>query len=292
MRLLGADDSAVWQRNGSGSTRIFFDRFFDRHIKRYVIADLRKWSSRWHYLAGRHYDWPHQEVLRRILKPGDTYVDIGANRGVHTLLATALVGRQGYVCSFEPNPETFQVLQAHLLINGIENCKALNLGLADAEGELNLTSDDDSSGRCSFRFGDTKAGKRVPVVRGDDILAALPIRSKLFVKIDTEGYEFHVLRGLEKCLTRENVLIYAEVTPSWLQQVGASAGALYQFMSGLGFTAFRVRRDQNLLTRRVSLQRLGDHFPAYQHEVLFVRPEQADIIASFPPSVTRQDSSE
>jgi precorrin-6B methylase 2 len=66
--------------------------------------DLAAWSERSAYFLGRFYDLNLQMLMIQILKPGDRFVDIGANIGMLSILAARLVGPSGRVESFEPNP--------------------------------------------------------------------------------------------------------------------------------------------------------------------------------------------
>ena len=124
--------------------------FYDRHLECYVQADVGDAGSRSHYILGRYYETFVPLLIRRLLQPGDTFIDIGANRGIHTMFASRYL-TSGRVISFEPNPSTFHVLQAHITINNLNNCELYNMGLSNEENTLSLqlVADDAPSG-CSF----------------------------------------------------------------------------------------------------------------------------------------------
>ena len=136
--------------------------------------------------------------------------------------ATRLKDR-GRVLAFEPNPETLEVLRAHLAINRIENCQVHNVGLADADGTLTLNVvDEHHSGTCSFLAdGSETRGHLVPVRRLDDMVGSIPTQERVLVKIETEGYEYQVLKGMERLLDHPNLVLVCEVTDTWLRRIGA-----------------------------------------------------------------------
>src|SRR5262245_49548095 len=72
--------------------------------------DLSKWADRSAFFLGRWYDLNTQLLMSALLRPGDTVVDVGANRGMFALAASRLVGETGRVVCFEPNPNCFQIL--------------------------------------------------------------------------------------------------------------------------------------------------------------------------------------
>src|ERR1035441_2630608 len=95
--------------------------FHDKVIGAYISADLAQWGDRWHYYTGRYRDRLNQLVIRQVLQPGDLYVDVGANVGMHSLLASHRVGANGRVVAIEPNPTTFRALQLHAMLNNVDN---------------------------------------------------------------------------------------------------------------------------------------------------------------------------
>ena len=111
-----------------------FRSFRDRQLQATILVDLADWRGRWHYYPGRYYDRLNQVLIRQLLRRGDTYIDVGANVGIHTLLASRRVGESGHVYSFEPNPDNFRRLTEHLHINSIKNCVAFPCALAEAPG--------------------------------------------------------------------------------------------------------------------------------------------------------------
>ncbi|HEY7837268.1 MAG TPA: FkbM family methyltransferase [Terriglobales bacterium] len=230
---LGAD----WSRDRQWQTvQPRYRSYFDRQLRCVMTADLADWAGRSCYYWGRFFDLTHQAVLRQFLAPGDTYIDIGANIGYQSLYASRLVGPDGLVLSFEPNPATYAVLAGHVAINRIQNCRTFPLALDEQAGEATLAHADRHSGSASLRpLGQPAAGSATVAVRtGDQVLKDIVFPGRAFLKIDVEGFEQRVLLGLRDTLARVSA-VAVEITPKWLNQLGGNAEDLHAYMRQAGF---------------------------------------------------------
>jgi FkbM family methyltransferase len=77
-------------------------------------------------------------IAAQALRPGDTFVDVGANIGYYTLLASKIVGAQGQVIAIEASPSVFQALQQHVQVNGRTNIRLFNVAASDVPGEMEI----------------------------------------------------------------------------------------------------------------------------------------------------------
>ncbi len=251
--------------------------FYDRALKAYVHVDLGDWMGREHYYCGS-FDLANRLLIDRLLGRGDTYVDIGANRGILSLCASRKVGPEGRVFSFEPNPATFALLERHLTLNGCANCTAHNMGLSDEPGTMTLSSPEEHSGTSTFRpvveaFQQTS----VAVQRGDAVLAPEDLRGKTLFKIDTEGFEFRVLRGLEGLLDRARLAFSVEVTDAWLRQAGGSAAALFDWFRERGFQPWFLSVRGKLWGWQLDLRPLSGPVERHQYDVVFTRGDEMGL---------------
>jgi FkbM family methyltransferase len=264
----GWDHDAKWR-----NVRPRYRSYFDRDLQCIVSEDLAEWGGRSCYYWGRFFDITHQAVLRRYLAPGDTYIDIGANVGYHSLYAARLAGERGQVLSFEPNPDTYSILSAHVAINRIRNCRTFQMALGDAVGEAVLNQPGAHSGTSTLMpiSGGTLKSITIPVQKGDAALQGIPFVGKVFIKIDVEGFEQRVLEGLRETLNKAAV-VAVEVTPEWIERVGGSAEELYRYMREAGFRAFIPEVRWRLMFLGSSLElREAEGIIGGQHDVLFVR---------------------
>ena len=269
LALFGArnQDDASWN-NLPAPVRVFFDQ----DISAYVVVNLREWGGRWYYFSGRYYDRANQLLIRKCLKAGDTYIDIGANLGIHTLAASRAVGKRGLVIAVEPNPEAFSQLTAHLIINQITNVRSFNVGLSDRSAELELKGSSDHSGTFTFREVQHSAHSvKVSVVPGDQLIDKSILRQRVLVKVDTEGFEHHVIRGLKELLSYTDIGLVIEVTDQWLRETGSSAKDLYAELRKCGFQSYGIRVGYSWFRPVLELHPV-DVPPSDQHDALFVRP--------------------
>ena len=268
LRLIGAGNREDSSWNNLPSR---FRVFYDRRIHAYFWADLADWGCRWHYYCGYYYDPINQRLICHALRSGDTFIDIGANYGVHSMLAARCVGAAGRIYCFEPNPATFDVLKAHIVMNAVRNAHLFQMGLSDAAGQMTL-SGQDHVGMFTLRAVQGNANAfQVPIHIGDDLLKDCPDSGKILVKIDTEGFEHHVLKGLRQFRKRLNAAYSVEITDDWLRQTGSSAQELFDDMRADGYLAFHARLKHPRLKKGLILDPVQKPLPG-QHDLFFMRP--------------------
>ncbi len=256
--------------------------FYDKVIDAYVCADLADWTGRWHYYSGRFWDRLNQLVIDQVLRTGDIYVDVGANLGMHSLLASRRVGADGMVVAIEPNPRTFHVLQLHSMINRIDNITLWNLGMSDHEGKLELIGDPSHSAMYSaVDHGQGTDRVEIKLEMLDNILRGEDLnRARVLVKIDVEGHECNVLAGMKNLLARRNVVVSLEVTPAWIEQAGRSVDELLALLTDAGYRILSpVRRrspfrETSWVLTDGSLPRTG------QRDVVLVSEQSAEFLGS------------
>lgn len=140
--------------------------------------------------------------LEEMVKPGDTFYDIGANVGCYSLIAHFLAKGRLSVCAFEPNPPTFAALCANLSHNGV-SATALGIALSDSRSTLTLNGSLLEPGPTSRT--DLDGGFTVLCERLDDLVAERGLPVPTIVKIDVDGAEEGVLRGAASTLARPEV---------------------------------------------------------------------------------------
>lgn len=177
----------------------------------------------------------------QILRPGDNAIDIGANVGYFSAVAALAVGDGGRVLSFEAAPPTYQRLQTLARRNLHHNVVAYHAAVADKAGELLLhLGPQDHSGTTSIRPLGEKETRHVtvPAVAIDDLLDSLPLIR--LVKIDVEGAEMLVARGMERLLQRDKPYLLIEVTDSFLRGLGSNKSELVAFFTVRGYQVLRI----------------------------------------------------
>ncbi|MBP3959330.1 FkbM family methyltransferase [Gemmata sp. G18] len=226
-------------------------------------VDLRDFGvGRRIFIHGR-YEEPEAAVLRAVLQPGMTYLDVGGNLGYLATLAAKLVGETGRIIAIEPEPYNFALLQKNLKLNARERSTAVNVAAGGAPGtaklfksvgnlgDHRLYTDGDSSGR---------AFVEVPVVRLDDLFAANNWPAPDFIKIDVQGYEPHVVAGLDGLIrTNRPRAILTEYWPIGIRNAGGDPAAYLEWFRARGFECSLIGADCGLTP--VAVERVDDHLP-------------------------------
>lgn len=192
--------------------------------------------------CGLH-EFEDMAFVLHFLRPGDLFVDIGANIGSYTILASATGAN---AISFEPVPSTFDLLLDNVHLNRLESrVDARNQAVGRSSGKLEMIADQDTTNQ-ALRTGDRYTGKtiHVPVVTLDDALnGAVP---KL-IKIDVEGFETEVLAGAAETLANPELLaVIMELNGSGARY-GFDEESLHQHLMSTGFKPSHYEPD----TRRV-----------------------------------------
>src|SRR5262249_41087030 len=156
------------------------------------------WLGRHVYVTGE-YEPATSRVIEALLRPGDTFLDIGANIGYFTLLASRRVGKAGLVFAFEPVPQTRENLLRNVRLNCATNVVVREEAVADSTGEDSFfLGPPDHSGISSLRSLLNASGVlKIRKTRLDDLLP--PGTRVDLIKIDIEGAEYHALRGMREC---------------------------------------------------------------------------------------------
>lgn len=190
--------------------------------------------ERWLYLRlhrlGRMGREEHA-ALSRIVRPGMTVLDVGGNLGLYTLLISRLVGPTGRVVTFEPDPDLHALLQYNCTLNACTNVEAHNLALGRQRDRLVLRRMILNSGDNTLGAGGSGLFRReiaTDVVALDEFLPDL--RPDL-IKIDVQGWELEVLRGMERTLTAcPRASIYLEYWPEGFRRAGYQCVDLIRFL--------------------------------------------------------------
>lgn len=143
-------------------------------------------------------------VCRRILRPGDTVIDVGANMGLVTLTCAKLVGPSGRVAAYEPNPAMIDLLRQSIDRNGFSNIEVNAVALGKENGRLQLNVPDDNAGKASLvrTFREDRHTVEIQVDNAAEAFERLDAKTIRFWKIDAEGYEPQIIEGARAYLER------------------------------------------------------------------------------------------
>ena len=180
----------------------------------------------------RHDD---EDLVKKILRPGDTYVDVGANIGTLALTAAVAVRPNGKVIAIEAHPATYKNLAENIRLNKFENIQAINSAAGNSNGSTrfsNVNSDDQNK-----VVTDDTTGIEVPVSTLD--ILAHDVDAIKLLKIDVEGYEKFVLEGAEKTMLKTNVILF-ESWDKHFKEFNYSSADVIMLLQQKAFKVYRI----------------------------------------------------
>jgi FkbM family methyltransferase len=156
------------------------------------------------------YDRREVALIRRELREGDVFLDLGANIGFYSLVASSAVGASGKIVSVEADPEMFNILKENIGLNGFKNIEPLCLGISDREETLRLGINmNGNRGSSSFLADDQPNGIQVRCVPINEIIKERGIQKIAAAKVDIEGYG---VKALGKFFQEASESLY----PRWM----------------------------------------------------------------------------
>ncbi len=147
--------------------------------------------------------------IKKILRKGDLFIDVGANCGIETIPASKIVEEDGVVHTFEPNYNCLNMLKKSLHDNHLENVHLHNCAVTDFVGSINLRVPNNNSGSGKVFIDSALSSQVVEAVTLDSVDELRGKNIKL-LKIDVEGHEYQVLKGAQRIFKEnkpENILI-------------------------------------------------------------------------------------
>lgn len=221
------------------------------HIVESRCSGVRfRYSSQSHIgeaIYANAFEREERSLLDRILSPGLTILDVGANLGFYTCLFARKVGPTGRVIAFEPTPSTFELLEQNVRLNGLHDIvECRSCGLSDKEGiaRMNLFSEGKDVYN-SFRVDDACDKDSLPCVIDvttttlDQCLETLDAKKGCFIKIDVEGFEHQVIMGGRNQLQRlDNLSLMIELYEPLARRCGSSTLQTVEVLESCGFKAY------------------------------------------------------
>ena len=177
------------------------------------------------------------QLLGDFLKQGSVFMDIGANIGLMSTIASKIVGENGRVYAVEANPKTIEVLRHNCAINQCENIEILPIALASEKGSAILYENwKVNRGGASLISQGDEHGITVSKERLDDLFSRdSPVH---LVKIDVEGFELEVLKGGVAWFKTQQPVFIIEVSTNRSNQEGATPESIMSFVADLGNYSF------------------------------------------------------
>ena len=186
------------------------------------------------------YEEETSDFIARRLPPGGVFLDLGANIGAISVPLHKKRKDITMVC-VEAEPRIFSYLQENLNRNGVMNVHAVNNALFYNDNEeMNFFSPEDKFGKGSLSPVFTDKAVKVTTVKVDTLIDRLSLPTPAFIKIDVEGYEYHVFKGATALLSRADAPDILFEFADWAEEhaEGIAIGAAQQQLFDLGYRLF------------------------------------------------------
>jgi FkbM family methyltransferase len=179
---------------------------------------------------------PEMLVWRQVLRPGDLFIDVGANIGSYAIWAADLGAE---VIALEPADDTFELLRENLELNGYP-IQAIHAAAGASSGYARFATGGDTTNRI-----DPTGESEARIVTIDSVIKA---REAAGMKIDVEGFEFEVLKGCERALSEHRInLIQLEWNRASESALGVDRRPLAALLAAHGYKLFRPDRSGALV---------------------------------------------
>jgi len=211
------------------------------------------------------------ETILSMIHEGDVFVDIGANIGYFTMLASNKLGSKGKVYCFEPDRDNFSVLKKNVESNGYWNVTLVNKAVFNREGKATLYKSGASNTDHSLykdALIDQKGFEEVDIISLDHY----PIGKIDIIKIDAQGAELDILLGMTDILTQDSLIIFMEFWSKGLYKIGKEPQEILDILWKNNFKLYEIREEKRKI---VSVKELGS-FISNQTNLMAIKGERQD----------------
>lgn len=204
--------------------------------------------------------------LKSVLKPGDCFVDVGANIGLMSMFASQCVAQSGKVLSFEAHPLTSEILKKNILLNGFQNIEVLNYALGSSEGKAKIYDNwQINRGGASLVVKTENAACHEIDVHLLDSVWPEEIIPKV-IKIDVEGFELEVLKGASSTIKNYYPVLIVELSENRSNTFDSST-VLIDFIKSLGnYKFYKLKGGKERKSALIEITS-NDEFPAHDNVI-------------------------
>jgi len=231
-----------------GQFRIFVWLFNNRKLKRVqetispidndfkIFADTINFIDASIYYLGDYEPWL-KKYFKELIKPGDTVLDVGANIGFHSIYFSTLVGISGRVVAVEPIKQNFKALEHNVHLNKSGNFILVEKALANENKVINVYINDNAKNPGAHSLlNEGIANTEVHCITGDYLLRKLEISKLDFIKIDVEGFELEVLKGLESTIRTHKPIIIFEYDKAYQLKSTKNPEAIFSLLASYEYS--------------------------------------------------------
>jgi FkbM family methyltransferase len=197
----------------------------------------------WTILTTGTYEDEMSKLMKMSLKPGNVALDIGANIGLQTLRMSQCTGTTGKVYAFEPLAYLQEKFRKNMQLNKADNVIMFPFALSDEESEADFNINKNPWNQGAFSIGNKNTGseaQRVFIKVADEIAEIKSLDRLDFIKIDVEGYEYQVLKGLKQTLEKHKPRIIFEYDTNYWASAGQNITDCFNFLGTFNYTIYQI----------------------------------------------------
>lgn len=240
------------------------------------MSSLKLKVNKYSYMGGSIYwsGFHHLNellLLKNLSKPNMTFFDIGANLGEFTVFMAAQLCN-GVVYSFEPLSANRKILEENIRINNLKNVKVFPFGLGYEDMIVPLYTNSESNvhhgineGLSSVYKSETRAEFQENIeLRNLDLLHLQGLNRMDIVKIDVEGSELSVLKGMRSHIIKFKPILMIEFNDDTFLSAGYNSNDLIKFISELGYNLYTFKRGEIIRKRIIQPSAWGNYIAVYE----------------------------
>lgn len=217
-----------------------------RGFSQLISFDPNSYIGKYLYYRGV-FEEPIARKIASSLKTGMTFIDVGANIGQHTLIASGAIGPSGRIVSFEPQEKVRELLKENINNNNLNNITVLPYALGQHDGSANIYHmNKKNDGEASLRPGSFKESvtkEKITIRTLSGLMSELNITHIDVMKIDIEGAELDMLKGSEAFFNRcKPKKIFIECVEKHLERFDTSSLALTSWLIDQGYTLYQLEQ--------------------------------------------------
>lgn len=221
-----------------------------RHVTRKgfkLVLNIDDWIQHNIYFLGG-YEEAELKAVEKLINKGSYFIDVGSNIGLFTLHASAFVAETGRVISFAPGAASFSSLQEHIKLNELQNVTIEKMALGNRIGKVRLYYNDREKnlGMASLQPQESIESEEVEISTLDDYLEENPCKQIDFIKIDAEGYEYEVVKGMKKTLFAYKPNLLIEILDEQIPTENSQVLQIFGFLEQLGYIKYYIGDDGSI----------------------------------------------
>jgi FkbM family methyltransferase len=228
------------------SPDVALTQLYDGHFIYVDPADEEMGSQ---LIANGFWEMWTDQFVRRIVRPGDRVIDVGANHGYYTLIMASLIGDTGRLDSFEANPRIARLLTRSVWFNGYAPRVTIHAAAAgNKSGTVQFAAWRHQSGSGHLLVNDHSYAEdtmklTVPMVCLDDVIGDEPVD---VIRIDAEGAEPLILEGARQILRRSPTILICMEWGVGMMSDRKDVGLFISELRELGFGFWKIEHDSSL----------------------------------------------